>query len=161
MDQRLIALRLVLDALEIPPRIETLADRKRIQKAVYLAQSGGIDLGYHFSWYLRGPYSTRLTRDYYELFDHPSPTDVSSMRQRLIPIVQQHLGDFRKLFEVPSEPGNISKEDWLETLASVHFLRGQRSFNNRQAREVIEREKPFLVYLMPFAESRLSGFDLL
>src|SRR5438445_2603540 len=62
---RLVALRLVLKELGIPQEPTDLAARKRIQKAVYLAQSAGVPLGYDFGWYKRGPYSPSLARSYF------------------------------------------------------------------------------------------------
>ena len=67
MEQKLIALKMFLDALGVPETIDTIDDRKRVQKAVYLGQLSGIDLGYRFGWYLKGPYSPALTRDYFGL----------------------------------------------------------------------------------------------
>ena len=63
MEPRLIALRLYLDQLGVSSDIETVSDRKRVQKAVYLGQLSGVDFGYRFGWYLMGPYSTTLTED--------------------------------------------------------------------------------------------------
>ena len=41
--------------------------RLRLQKTIQLLQSFGIDLGYNYHWYLRGPYCTDLTKDGFEL----------------------------------------------------------------------------------------------
>lgn len=68
MDQRSAALKLVLDHLGTND-ISTVDDRMEVQKAVYLAQKAGVSLGYSYGWYVRGPYSPSLTRDYYDLVD--------------------------------------------------------------------------------------------
>ena len=50
--------------------METFNDRLIFQKTVYLIQEFGIYLGYkNFSWYLRGPYSSELTKIGFELKD--------------------------------------------------------------------------------------------
>ena len=67
MENKLIALKVLLDQLGVPDSIETIDDRKRVQKAVYLGQLSGVDLGYRFGWYVFGPYSPALTKDYYSL----------------------------------------------------------------------------------------------
>jgi uncharacterized protein YwgA len=59
MDRQQIGLKLTLDALSLPARLDTFADRLVVQKAIYLAQVAGVQLGYHFHWYLRGPSRTR------------------------------------------------------------------------------------------------------
>ncbi len=48
MDNKEVALKLILDGVNIDCSIDTLDDRKRVQKAVYLAQLSGVDLGYRF-----------------------------------------------------------------------------------------------------------------
>ena len=42
-------------------------DRFMIQKYVYLARYFGLNMGYGFGMYLHGPYSRRLSDDYYSL----------------------------------------------------------------------------------------------
>jgi len=42
-------------------------DRVKLQKYVRIAESCGLNLGYKFNLYLRGPYSPDLANDYYEL----------------------------------------------------------------------------------------------
>ena len=44
-------------------------DRLRFQKTVYLLQAFGINRGYDFSWYLRGPYCSLAAHDGYDLRD--------------------------------------------------------------------------------------------
>ena len=66
MDARLETLQLVLAELGIDPEIETIDQRVIFQKAIYLAQAGGVPLRYRYNWYVMGPYSPNLTKDYYE-----------------------------------------------------------------------------------------------
>ncbi|HEY6236176.1 MAG TPA: hypothetical protein VIW69_13840, partial [Candidatus Elarobacter sp.] len=51
-------------ALDIPLRVDTLDERKALQKAIYLAQEIGVDLGYMYGWHQMGPYSSQLAEDY-------------------------------------------------------------------------------------------------
>jgi uncharacterized protein YwgA len=46
---------------------EHFNNRLKIQKYVYLAKYFGLDLGYNFDMYLHGPYSSRLTSNYYDI----------------------------------------------------------------------------------------------
>ena len=43
-------------------------DRLMLQKIVYLLQEAGINFGYDFNWYVKGPYCTRLAADIFDLF---------------------------------------------------------------------------------------------
>ncbi len=50
MEARQIVLKLFLSTLGVPADIDTVNDRKRVQKAVYIGQLTGVDLGYRFGW---------------------------------------------------------------------------------------------------------------
>ena len=47
--------------------MSTFGGRLRFQKTVQLLQSFGIDLGYRYNWYIRGPYCPDLAKDGFEL----------------------------------------------------------------------------------------------
>ncbi len=64
-----VLLKCVMDLLNLPTDLTSFSDRLCLQKYVYLAQICGVDLGYRFSWYLRGPYCTALTSDAFQLRD--------------------------------------------------------------------------------------------
>lgn len=91
MDARLITLKLFLDELGIPDEIETIDDRKRVQKAVYLAQLTGVDLSYRFGWYLMGPYSPTLTKDYYSLAEAVASGDKDYESKQLQDVIKSRL----------------------------------------------------------------------
>jgi uncharacterized protein YwgA len=56
-----INLKLVLDELGISSDYSTIKQRTKVQKAVYLAQCVGVDLGYTFGWYTKGPFCPELS----------------------------------------------------------------------------------------------------
>src|SRR4030042_5617520 len=85
-----------------------------LQKTVYLLEQFGLNIGYYFSWYLRGPYSPSLARDAYEL-------------TKSYPEVQVvKFADFSKeerFCEFLSFIKPIAKDySCLEKIASIHFL---------------------------------------
>jgi len=143
MRPKLAALNLVLNALAVEPAIETVDDRKRVQKAVYLAQVfAGVDLGYRYSWYKKGPYSPKLTRDYYSLAEAlelgEKPSDV-----KLQDADVGKLQAIREMFTVP--PGvDLQAEDWLELLASLDFLKRVSKKVDADIDRVIQGEKESL-----------------
>lgn len=47
--------------------VSSFNSRLRVQKYVFIARFFGLDLGYNFSLYIRGPYSPDLARDYYRI----------------------------------------------------------------------------------------------
>lgn len=46
--------------------MDDFAGRLTLQKTVRLLQAFGVDLGYHFAWYLHGPYCKALFKDGHE-----------------------------------------------------------------------------------------------
>lgn len=58
-----------------PSRLVKFDDRLILQKVVYLLQESGLEMGYRYHWYLRGPYSTGLTDDAYFLVKMPKRND--------------------------------------------------------------------------------------
>lgn len=57
----------VLREADYPLHMSSFGDRLRKQKLVCVLQAAGLPLGYHFSWYRRGPYSPDLARDLYAI----------------------------------------------------------------------------------------------
>ncbi len=119
MNKQQIALKLILDKLGFGINLESFEQRLILQKACYLVQAANVNLGYHFSWYLHGPYCSPLAKDAFAVSDElDSEGDESEGWEldeptiRGIKKVQSLLADC----EVP----NTAKK--LELLASVHFL---------------------------------------
>jgi len=119
MDRQQIGVRLTIDGLKLPFRIDTFEDRLILQKAVYLAQAAGVHLGYYYHWYLHGPYSPSLTRDEFAIATDISVGLNESEGWKLDDSSSQRLKGIRKLFAEP-ERAKLAKR--LELLASVHFL---------------------------------------
>jgi len=126
VDRQQISLKLTLDALEFPLRLETFGERMALQKTIYLCQVAGIHLGYRYNWYLRGPYSPDLTRDAFDLN--------AKQESAFDEIVGWNLDDesILRLNRIRSLWASKTAEErprWLELLASVLFLK--RSYDGR------------------------------
>ena len=157
METRLIALELVLRELDMDTTITTLDDRIRLQKAIYLSQKAGVPLGYRFSWYVRGPYSTRLTNDYYSL---QTATDVEREAvegKQLRNDFRDSLGIISPMMRPPSD-FNRSSADWLELLSSLHYLEEQHPGDSRSK---LQDLKPHLYQYADIAERKLIDVGLL
>lgn len=141
MANRLTALRAILDELNVPLQIDSVENRLIVQKAVYLAQTA-VPLGYSYGWYLKGPYSPRLTRDYYEYAqsDHLTP-DVE-----LKDSVKNSLRPIRNLIQ--NKPDEASLAGWLELLASLHFLMKNWKYDKDAAAGKIMETKPHLNHIV-------------
>lgn len=115
-------LALVLEYLGVPINLQTFSNRLNVQKKVYLAQIAAIDLGYRYGWYIRGPYSPSLTQDAFTLKDEIASGDTEYKGFQLAPKVTKALDHAKKLWEMPQNFAG-SNDDWLELLASLHYLR--------------------------------------
>ena len=160
MENKTLVLKLFLDGLGVASDISTVSDRKRVQKAVYLGQLGGVDLGYRFSWYVKGPYSTELTKDYYALADELASGSSDYKGREFLPSVRDAMKRTAPLMKVPRNV-SLREEDWLELLASYHFL----SKVSRQDRDTVRRtlmnEKPHVSSYADTAEKVLAGHGFL
>ena len=66
-----------LKNLGMDTNLSTFAERVRVQKMVYMLKQFGADLGFGFTWYLRGPYSPSLTKTLF----NPTVEDPQPLRQ--------------------------------------------------------------------------------
>lgn len=93
---------------------ETLEDRKRFQKTIYLIQAFGIDLGYEFNWYVHGPYSPKLAKVGYkleEIYDDVTETKFADEEY------EERFQNFMEFVDPIKED-----VDQLEAAASLHWL---------------------------------------
>jgi hypothetical protein len=154
MDQQQIGLKLTLDSLSRPLRLDDFPSRLKLQKTIYLAQAAGVQLGYQFQWYLRGPYSPGLTRDAFAVDAELKQGTDDAKGWSLDPTSRQRLECLRELFRgVPEE----QLSSWLELLASVHFIqqtptgqgkdysqlreilcRGGKNYSEKEIRQAVE-----------------------
>lgn len=90
--------------------------RLRFQKTIQILQSFGIDLGYRFSWYLRGPYSPTLTKDGFDLQDviYRIPKLKMDFRRKED---DSRYSDFKELIQDKKDD-----PDQLEIVSSICFL---------------------------------------
>lgn len=98
-------------------------ERLVLQKTIYLMQEFGLYIGYNFRWYIRGPYSPELTRDAFAIMQ----------KYDELPVIRFTGAENEKKFEnfIQFIAYNKSNEDWLESIASIHFLRKYSHIKDR------------------------------
>jgi len=133
MDRQQIGLMLTVKGLDLPFQINTFEDRLILQKAVYLAQAAGINLGYYYHWYLHGPYCPSLTRDEYDIGYELSQDVDDSEGWKLDDESLQKLNKLKNLIPTNDRAGIRLK---LELLASVHFLINRGQVRQNDTREI-------------------------
>ena len=144
MDRQQISVKLTADSLGLPFKIESFQDRLIMQKAIYLAQTAGIQLGYFYQWYLHGPYSSSLTRDEYAIAMDLSADMDESNGWTLDDASLQRLKALKPIFK-ESDRNKLAQK--LELLASVHFLIDRKQVSKidpYKIAEILQRyNKPF------------------
>jgi len=118
-----VELKLILDYAGISDiNLETFSQRFNIQKRVFLIQVTGCDLGYRYGWYIRGPYCRELTADAFALKDE---LDAGDKEHEGFELAQETKERVKRAKRLRSPPDGlvVSQDDWLELLASVHYLR--------------------------------------
>lgn len=146
MDNRSVALKLILDHLGTN-EIATVDQRMEVQKAIYLTQCAGVPLGYSYGWYVKGPYSPTLTRDYYNLADE-TPENLS-----LKPAAEEKLNVIRGLMDEPID--GLERPQRLELLASLHYLIKRSGMSESAAKKQLATVKPHI------AANSARGIELL
>lgn len=148
MDNAQVALKLLLDELGLQPDIRTVQERKTVQKAVYLGQASGVDLGYRYNWYIMGPYSPELTKDYFALGESLQTDDDRSIDYALQDPVKSRLARVKGIL-TPPEGVALNKPEWLELLASVHYLLRARNMAWSEAIDYLRIKKR---HVAPYAD---------
>ncbi len=112
-----------LDLTEFPERLF-------LQKAVYLAQLAHVNLGYRFSWYRHGPYSSDLAKTGFQYMENRQYYNELVGEYVLTQVGQARLDKIRALAD--HNPG-MELPQWMELLASIHYLKWIAYQPNRDA----------------------------
>ena len=162
MDRQQISVKLTTDGLELPFEINSFRDRLIMQKAIYLAQIAGVQLGYFYQWYLHGPYSPSLTRDEYAIKLDISADMDESKGWTLDDDSLKRLKRMKPLFQ-ESDRDILAKK--LELLASVHFLIDRKQVSKVDPEKITETlkryNKPFNKRDVEKAIEELKEYGLL
>jgi uncharacterized protein YwgA len=132
MNRLQIAVKLTLDKLGLGCSMKSFEDRLILQKAIYLCQAAGVNLGYYYQWYLYGPYSPSLTRDAYAVSEAVAQGMDDFTGWKLDASSTRRLEKIKAL--IPrDEKATIKRQ--LELLASVHFLVTRQQVSGRNERD--------------------------
>jgi uncharacterized protein YwgA len=98
--------------------MDNFNNRLKYQKLIYLAQNMGINIGYGYSWYVRGPYAPTLTRTLFNIKENPALFDQWNT------IKFKHEDEILKRVEKLKTTlgSNFDDPKYLEVLASINYL---------------------------------------
>ncbi|MCX5844662.1 MAG: hypothetical protein NT022_13120 [Deltaproteobacteria bacterium] len=113
--------------------MSSFSDRIRLQKLVYILSKAGLDLGYSFSWYLRGSYSSPLASDGYFYRDNKDKFDWSyKFEENEVNVIEKvsRISEFLK------------DENNSELLASILYLYYELDYKESQLITELKTRKP-------------------
>jgi len=133
----------------------SFTDRLTFQKTIYLLQSFGLYLGYQFSWYIHGPYSTTLAKDGFKLIDTYNNAPIVKFTEQR----DEHL--FKKFLIFLGRRRNDA--NWLEILASIHILKKVNSTETKAniINKVVDKDPHFRREICEDAYEHLDKFGLI
>lgn len=108
-------------------------DRLRFQKTVYLLQAFGINRGYDFSWYLRGPYCSLAAHDGYDLRDVYDSIPTGSR-------VFKSDGANKRFKKFCQFVEGKSTRD-LEIAASLHYRKISEDWDEERIKKAVENKR--------------------
>lgn len=112
-----IANGLIFQALGVEK--DTFDERLLSQKKIFLLESLGIEIGYSYNWYIRGPYSPDLTSYIFANLDMLREQDLS--KYSLSENVQEKIKVVNGFAE--KKPDSLNIPAWYELLASIFYIR--------------------------------------
>ena len=108
------------------------------QKVMYFLQELGVSLGFSFGWYCRGPYSDGAAGAGFDIrvIQQHVEVELPSVRDRDV----ERLGKLRRLLDLAeSELGELTFQERLELLASLHFVYHHSYERPRDGNEVVQK----------------------
>jgi hypothetical protein len=116
-------------------QMDDFNNRLKYQKLIYLAQNVGINIGYGYSWYVRGPYSPLLTRTLYNIKEDPTLFEKgNTIKFKKEDEIVERLNKLRKVLG-PKFDDPI----YLEVLASLQYLHSTLSPNENSCSQLKTR----------------------
>ncbi len=116
--------------------IDTISERILLQKKIYLSQDIGLSLGYGYSWYIHGPYSTDLTTVAYQIIPEGIEAIEGKVLKEPFASMIKKVNDLENV--ISTNNLQISVVQWYELLASIAYWY-KRDYNTEP--RIIEKLK--------------------
>ena len=120
--------------------LDTINDRILLQKKIFLAQDIGLPLGYGYSWYIHGPYSTDLTAVAYQVIPEGSESIETKCFKETYANMIKKVNDLES--EIEKHKLKISVVQWYELIASIAYWYKRSNKTEDTIVEKIKQTKP-------------------
>lgn len=115
---------------------DELDHRIKLQKAVYILENMGVHVGdYSFSWNKYGPYSLELDSD---------AQKCNSREEQEVIFSEIAENGFQKIKKYISEQINYTCVQWMECIASLHYLKNVLRYEEDILLSQLRERKPYL-----------------
>jgi len=95
--------------------------RFKIQKLAYLCKSMGIPLNYQFTLYLSGPYSTRLTQDYFSAPQLVETLETDNVFDEKDIEILDKINEYVLIHPI----NNTYESEFLEAVSTIRYLKNR------------------------------------
>ena len=102
-------------------------DRLKLQKLIYMIQSTGVYLGYDFSYYLRGPYCSKLAQMGFELTEVYDDVEIKKERLFHDDKIENNFNRSIKYIQELKDMGGWS------IAASLHFCHHSEKMDQKES----------------------------
>lgn len=110
--------------------------RKNLQKAIYLLENMGVNVGdYSFSWDNYGPYSLELD------CEASQEIPIDALTYSFSELAESC---FEKVKGIVSQHGTYTCTDWMECIASLHYLKNVLRYNDAIIIDELIKRKSYL-----------------
>ena len=122
-----------LKAIGIKPKVDLFGDRIKIQKAIFLLEQKGVEMGFNYGLHLRGPYSPTLTQ---EIYAHQEEVEKLQTHETLNKVEQEKIKEYIEIFD-------DSEASILEVAATYALFAYKYRFDPVSATKRVKEMKKF------------------
>lgn len=116
--------------------VDYLKNRIILQKTIYLLDIAGMGLGYRFSYYIYGPYSSTLADDAYNISGNP---ELLKTAAKLTGAEEECIDRVKKMLdEYPSD------STWYELLGTIVYLKRNKKPTDAELLKELEGHHSYL-----------------
>ena len=129
----------VAHAMGRKPNVNSFEDRLLMQKGCFVLNKLGVYPRYRFDLYIRGPYSSELTRDYYDLLKRKDMTYETDVHPEFIEELSVLIGKGTPFLEAYATLGLVSSYNpRMDRNKLIEFVIGMKPHLIKEIREASE-----------------------
>lgn len=125
LEYRRTTVRLVAEAMSLS-LADSFNDRLILQRTMFLMEKHGFHVGYKYKWWLRGVYSSDLTKDAFAVADWPELSEGKHLSSKAKEFLDEILCD-----------DSVDQAEWLNLLTTVVWWGEKNNWDEDKTRNMI------------------------